>query len=130
MKITARIPGTQGRRTGLLQNELPDLSGGFLEEWLKELVMILSYQELTQCWNCYLGGRGRILLKTFIGKCFSHSFLGQQVSVRANQKALEEKLGSKTSVRALKSSDMFLGLCVATDVPRAMHMLGEKLKKP
>lgn len=55
MKITARIPGTQGRRTGLLQNELPDLSGGFLEEWLKELVMILSYQELTQCWGVGVG---------------------------------------------------------------------------
>ena len=47
-----------------------------------------------------------------------------------NQEALEEKLGNEMSVRAVKSSDAFLGLCLATYMPRAVHMLGGDLKKP
>lgn len=48
MKMTAWIPGTGENRTDLIHNELFDLSGGFLGEWLKKTCIYFTLLETHQ----------------------------------------------------------------------------------
>lgn len=94
--------------------------------------LYLAWLELTQCWDGHPPGTCQKHLKAKVIVPAAWAVDNSWRKQYTNQKIWKERLGNETlrKIRALKCSDIFLGISKATCIPRAVCTLRKEVRKP